>query len=292
VKRFKTFALSALALGAIGVVGAPAASAHSGYADITCTGATFHYSGFSDRTHHIQETIYEEPATGPWQRITQVDTTFTGTGGSHTVNYTLTPGTHTIVADAWQYDPDTGDTAHILGFAPPYKRTVTCPPPPCTTNCNPCSPPSANCNPCPPGKISMRWHYKYLGTSGSWSATKSTNCPGDITFQQQGMEGDLKVTEGERVDVGYSFKAPRGPITVSNAKLVFVIRCVGGGTPSASSWTVNLPTQTYNVTSGDWQPSGDQHSSLVYQGGATMPHFCASGRVRLDKGGVFSATFS
>jgi hypothetical protein len=106
------------------------------------------------------------------------------------------------------------------------------------------------------------------------------------------MEGDLKVTPGERVDVGYSFKAPQGPITVSNAKLVFVIRCVSGATPSSSSWTVNLPTQTYNVTSGDWQPSGNQKSPLVYQGGATMPNFCSGGRVRLDKGGVFSATFS
>jgi hypothetical protein len=273
MERFKAFALTALVIGAIGVVGAPAASAHSGTANLTCTSATFNYSGFSSGSHQVQETIYIDG----YNTLKQVTATFTGTSGSDTVPISVPSGTHSLVADAWNL-PSGGQ---VIGFET-SPVSVNCGPPPCTTNCNPC----------PPGKISMRWHYKYLGTSGSWSATKSTNCPGDITFQQQGMEGDLKVTEGERVDVGYSFKAPRGPITVSNAKLVFVIRCVGGGTPSSSSWTVNLPDKTYNVTSGDWFPSGDQHSSLVYQGGAVMPHFCASGRVRLDKGGVFSASFS
>ena len=266
MERFKKFALLALAIGAIGVVGAPGASAHAGTANLTCTSATFNYSGFSSGSHQVQETIYIDG----YNTLKQVNFTFSGTSGSDTVPITVPNGSHSLVADAWNL-PSGGQ---VVGF-----ETA-----PTTVNCGP--------PPCPSGKISMRWHYKYLGTSGSWSATKSTDCPGTITFAQQGMEGDLKVTPGERVDVGYSFKAPNGPITVSNAKLVFVIRCVGGGTPSQSSWTVNLPTRTYNVTNGDWQPTGDQHSSLVYQGGANMPNFCSGGRVRLDKGGVFSASFS
>jgi hypothetical protein len=53
-----------------------------------------------------------------------------------------------------------------------------------------------------------------------------------------------------------------------------------------------MPNQSYAVTNKDWYPSGDQHSSLVYQGTITMPDLCGGGRVRLDKGGTFSADIS
>jgi hypothetical protein len=106
------------------------------------------------------------------------------------------------------------------------------------------------------------------------------------------MEGDLKVSPGTAMQVGYSFKAPQGPITVA-PKIDFTIRCADGSTPTKDLWTIALPTQTYNVTSGDWWPTGDQHSSRSYQSDSVpVPDFCHKGKVRLDKGGMFTARFS
>ena len=137
----------------------------------------------------------------------------------------------------------------------------------------------------------MRWHYTVPGKTGNWSTKKSTTCPSTLTFPRQAMDGDLKVNSGTPISVGYSFKAPNGSITVGS-KVDFTIRCADGKTPSRSLWTVDLPTQTYNVTSGDWWPTGDQKSSRSYQSAVPIPDFCHGGKVRLDKGGVFSARFS
>ena len=245
---------------------------HSGEAsiDISCDGVTFHYTDFPDPGSVDRQQVWvDDGSVFP----DDVQTDLPVPPEAYTVPLDLTDtGTHTIGAFAsWQGD----DGPHSLWT----EQDVDC------------GTPHHNC---PPGNISMRWHYSYLGTSGSWSATKSTTCPGTLTFQQQGMEGDLKVTPGEDVKVGYSFKKNGGgPVTVSNAKLVFTINCVGGGTPSAATWTVDIPDQTYPITSNDRQPSGDQHSSLVYQRpDATMPDFCNGAKVRLNKGGVFSADFS
>jgi hypothetical protein len=55
---------------------------------------------------------------------------------------------------------------------------------------------------------------------------------------------------------------------------------------------VSIPTATYTVSDSKWYPSGDQRSSLVYQGSAATPDACNGGLVRLDKGGTFSAGVS
>jgi hypothetical protein len=138
----------------------------------------------------------------------------------------------------------------------------------------------------------MRWHYAPLGSSGQWSTAKSARCPSTLTFSRVALDGDLKVNPGTAMKVGYSFKAPRGRITVASS-VEFTIRCADGRTtPSRSTWTVSLPTQTYNVTGSDWWPTADQTSSVSYQGRATIPDFCRGGKVRLDRGGVFTAKLS
>ena len=44
---------------------------------------------------------------------------------------------------------------------------------------------------------------------------------------------------------------------------------------------------------GDWYPSGDQSSSLVYQGSATVPPACGTGAaVSFQKCGTFTASIS
>ena len=65
------------------------------------------------------------------------------------------------------------------------------------------------------------------------------------------------------------------------------MRCVSGATPSAATFTVTMPTQTYAATNDQWYPSGDQHSPRVYQGSITVPDPCGGGQLRLNQGGAF-----
>jgi len=147
---------------------------------------------------------------------------------------------------------------------------------------------------CPSGtKINFRWHYSANGSAGSWSATQSVVCPGSLSMGPQAMEGDLKVSPGTTLLVGYDFTIPGNSntltVTVSNPQVTFAVACVSG-TPSQSMGTITMPTQSYLVTNSQWYPSGDQHSSLVYQGSAVVPDLCGGGQIRLNQGGTFSAT--
>jgi hypothetical protein len=143
-------------------------------------------------------------------------------------------------------------------------------------------------------KVNVRWHYRSHGTSGSWSATASPNCrTGSISIGPSTMEGDLKVSPGQAVDVGYDFSLPgnHSSLTalVKNPQVIFTIRCTSGRAPSQSAYTVTMPTQSSTVSDSNWHPSGDQQSSLVWEGTFTMPNLCNGGQVRLDKGGTFTA---
>jgi hypothetical protein len=110
----------------------------------------------------------------------------------------------------------------------------------------------------------------------------------------QAMEGDLKVAPLTTLYVGYDFTLPgnHSPFStaVGGAQVVFQAKCVSGLAPSASSFTVTMPDQTYSVTDQNWYPSGDQHSPLVYQGSIAVPDLCGGGQVRLNKGGTFTAS--
>jgi hypothetical protein len=143
-------------------------------------------------------------------------------------------------------------------------------------------------------KTNVRWHYRSHGTSGSWSATVSPNCQtGSISIGPSTMEGDLKVSPGQAVDVGYDFNLPSNhslfTVLVNNPQVAFTIRCTSGAAPSQSTYTVAMPTVAYSVGDSNWHPSGDQQSGLVWEGTFTMPNLCNGGQVRLDKGGTFTA---
>ena len=149
---------------------------------------------------------------------------------------------------------------------------------------------------CPGGqKVNVRWHYSANGSSGSWSGTKSTSCQdGSVSIGPQAMEGDLKVAPGTTLKVGYDFTLPGNTSSftadVSNAAVVFQAACASGAAPSASTFTVAIPNETYSVTNQSWYPSGDQSNPLVYQGSIGVPDLCGGGLVRLNKGGTFTAT--
>ncbi len=147
---------------------------------------------------------------------------------------------------------------------------------------------------CPHGtNASFRWHYS-AGGSGGWSGTQPAACPSTLTMGPQAMEGDLKVSPGTRLEVGYDFTLPGNhasfSLTVSTPRVVFAVACLSGTTPSARTFTVAMPARTYRVTSDQWYPSGDQSSPLAYQGSITVPDLCGGGQLRLDQGGTFTAS--
>lgn len=242
------------------------ASAHVGNATISCTAVQFSFSGFTSGAT-VNETVSVDNAVVATQTFT-----FSGSSGSNTVPISVGSGTHTVTAHA-DWTADGGGSVDVT-------QKISCGGPP----------------PCPPAKLNFRWHYSANGSSGSWSATTGTTCPNSISIGPQAMEGDLKIAPGATLMVGYDFTAPGNnstfSVTVNNPKVVFIVRCVSGAAPSASTFTVSMPTQTYTVTNSAWIPSGDQHSPLVYQGSIAAPDLCAGGQLRLDKGGTFSATVS
>ena len=105
---------------------------------------------------------------------------------------------------------------------------------------------------CPGEKINFRWHYSANGSSGSWSGTKSTTCDGSrLTMGPQAMEGDLKLTPGTTLHVGYDFTLPGNnttrTFTVNSPQVVFTLHCVSGATPSQSTLTVQMGTTMFTV---------------------------------------------
>src|SRR5262249_11411604 len=112
----------------------------------------------------------------------------------------------------------------------------------------------------------------------------------------QAMEGDLKVSPGVTLKVGYDFTVPGNKaslsLTINNPQVVLTVRCVSGASPSQSTETVSMPSQTYSVTNDQWIPSGDQHIPLVYAGWMTVPGLCGGGQLLLDQGGTFATNVS
>jgi hypothetical protein len=149
-------------------------------------------------------------------------------------------------------------------------------------------------DPPPPTRINIRWHYSANGSAGGWSATTGFTFPGPVSMGPQAMEGNLRVAPGATLKVGYDFTIPgdNNPVSVTftNPEVTFNVKCASGAT---STLTVPMPTQTYISTNGgNWYPSGDQSSPLVYQGSIIVPDICGGGDVSFQHGGTFTATIS
>jgi len=149
--------------------------------------------------------------------------------------------------------------------------------------------------PCLPGtRANFRWHYAAYGSAGGWSGTAAHACPGSVTMGPQAMEANLQVTPGTTLRAGYDFTLPGNTtsltMTVSAALVTFAVSCVSEAIPSAATLTVLLQAQTYQITGSQWYPSGDQSSSLVYQGSVSVPALCGpAAAISLAKGGTFTA---
>lgn len=260
--------LALVTTGGMAVALAGPASAHVANIVISCSNVQFNYTNFvAGETASATETV----TVNGTQEVSKVFT-FTGPTASDTVAITVPGGSGTVVANT-SWTVDGGGQASL------------------TQQVSGCS------VPCPTGiQPHFRWHYSANGSSGSWSATTAQGCPGSFSMGPQSMEGALKVSPGTTLMAGYDFTLPGNhatlTLTVSNAQLVFAVRCVSHATPSASTFTVTMPAQSYTVTNDQWYPSGDQHSPLVYQGSIAVPDLCAGGQLDLSQGATFSASLS
>jgi len=107
------------------------------------------------------------------------------------------------------------------------------------------------------------------------------------------MEGAIKISAGDWVNGGYSFKTNFiGTITIAG-NVSITGRCIGGTMPS-DTLVVPLTTMTFNARSGaDWLPTGDQNSVLSWQGSIRAPStLCGGGQLDASKGAVFEAYIS
>ena len=113
-----------------------------------------------------------------------------------------------------------------------------------------------------------------------------------IQFPTQAMEGNLKVNPGNTLMAGYDITIPgnhpASTVSIVNAQVTFQAGCASG--PGGGVVTVPLGAGPNTIPANDsgWYPSGDQHSSLVYQGSISVPNLCGGGQVSFQQGGTFS----
>ena len=117
----------------------------------------------------------------------------------------------------------------------------------------------------------------------AWGATPGS---GALTIPAQGGNNATVLEPGQFVYAGYSFQYPGqgsganyppGAITVfKNGQAVLSVECADKSTPTHATVTVPMPYQSYDGTQGSngWYPSGDQKSSLTYQGNLQMGDYC------------------
>jgi hypothetical protein len=117
-----------------------------------------------------------------------------------------------------------------------------------------------------------------------------------ISMGPQAMEGNLTLSPGVILQAGYDFTMPGNHPTASvsfiGANVTFAWTCVSG----AGSGTLVVPMANQSYTdaqnSPGWYPSGDQSSSLVYQGSIAVPNACSGGPLSFQAGGTFSSGIS
>ncbi|MHB8452412.1 MAG: hypothetical protein ACYDAQ_18465 [Mycobacteriales bacterium] len=135
--------------------------------------------------------------------------------------------------------------------------------------------------------------------AGSYSLTAELpGPPGLLTFGPSSMEGALVAQAGDYLSVGYDFTIPGAhpdtTVTILHPVMTFPYRCAANG-PVVGSFEPTLPDLTSiddPAGSSNWFPSGDQNSSLVYQGVISVPDVCHGGQIYLNYSGSFGATFS
>ena len=107
---------------------------------------------------------------------------------------------------------------------------------------------------------------------------------GATALTSPGGGESFKIHPGDSFKVGYDFTVPGNHKSVAvqfrHLKATVHFTCPNG---SDGSFVVTMPDYTVTVSDSRWYPSGDQHSSLVYQGAVTAPSACGKGVVMHQK---------
>jgi len=117
---------------------------------------------------------------------------------------------------------------------------------------------------------------------------------GTVVIGPQAMEGNLQIHPGDALRAGFDFTMPgshpAATASFYNGSIALLVTCANGAAPALA---INLPAQTITDPSGSpsWYPSGDQSSSLVFQGTLTAPDLCAGGVMNDANGATFTTTF-
>jgi hypothetical protein len=117
---------------------------------------------------------------------------------------------------------------------------------------------------------------------------------GTVVIGPQAMEGNLQIHPGDTLRAGFDFTMPgshpAATASFYNGYVALLVKCADGTSPPL---TIQLPSQTITDPAGSpsWYPSGDQSSSLVYQGTLTAPDLCAGGVMNDAAGATFTTTF-
>jgi choice-of-anchor A domain-containing protein len=108
------------------------------------------------------------------------------------------------------------------------------------------------------------------------------------------MEGNLKVSPGDTLRAGYDLTVPGCNTSleaeVADAVVTVEVTCANG---TNTYLPIPLPTETFNITSSAWYPSGTQSSSSVWQGEITVPSTLCGGKPGYaPKGATFTGRLS
>jgi len=132
------------------------------------------------------------------------------------------------------------------------------------------------------------------GLTATASGTLTCTPPSKtISIGPSSMKGAIKISAGDFVNGGYSFKTNfTGTITIA-ANVSITGKCIGG-TLASDTLVVPLTTTTFKAVSGaDWLPTGDANSVLSWQGSIKAPAtLCGGGQLDASKGAVFNASIT
>ncbi len=126
------------------------------------------------------------------------------------------------------------------------------------------------------------------------AASPALAATGQLVLARQAMGGDLRISPGAILRVGYTLNVPGAhpamKVAVTDAQVDFSASCPSGA--SVGLLSVRMAEGLYTIDSGvsSWIPSDDQNSMLTYQGTTPVPDLCFGAAVSLRLGGVFSAT--
>ena len=117
---------------------------------------------------------------------------------------------------------------------------------------------------------------------------------GTVVIGPQAMEGNLQIHPGDSLRAGFDFTMPgshpAATASFYSGSIALLVTCTNGATPALA---INLAAQTITDPAGSpsWYPSGDQSSSLVFQGTLTAPDLCGGGVMNDANGATFRTTF-